>query len=171
MNAERLEQIKARAAKATAGPWAKNPFTAQVDAFETGVPVPVCALLWPTDLRTEDQVIADGEFIADARQDIPDLLEETERLNVELETVKVYSVACTNGARSTITALEADNERLKDALKPFVNYISEFDKIAGEHVLISYPDDFWIAQLKAAPKVSIQLGHFRNARRALEAKP
>ena len=83
-----IAAIKARADKATSGPWAKNPFTAHVDAFEQGCPLPVCALLWPTDLRTEDQSIADGEFIAHARTDIPALiaaLEASESARVKAE--------------------------------------------------------------------------------------
>ncbi len=85
-----IAAINARADAATSGPWAKNPFTAHVDAFEQGYPIPVCALLWPTDLRTEDQSIADGEFIAHARTDIPDLLaaleaSETARVKAERE--------------------------------------------------------------------------------------
>lgn len=54
----------------TAGPWAVNPTNAQVDAFDTGVPVPVCQLLWPTELRSEAETEANGHLIAAA----PELL-------------------------------------------------------------------------------------------------
>jgi hypothetical protein len=87
MTPERLEQIKARVEKATEGPWAKHPALAQVDAFNTGVPVPVFQALWPTDLRSEEETEANEEFIAHARQDVPDLVAEVERLfsiNVQL---------------------------------------------------------------------------------------
>lgn len=55
----------------TPGPWAVNPFNAQVDAFVGGEPLPVCQLLWPTDERTEEETFANARLIAAA----PDLLE------------------------------------------------------------------------------------------------
>lgn len=54
----------------TPGPWAVHPLTAQVDGFATGEPVPVCKLLWPTAVRSEDETEANGHLIAAA----PDLL-------------------------------------------------------------------------------------------------
>jgi hypothetical protein len=50
----------------TPGPWAVNPVNAQVDAFDSGKPVPVCQLLWPTALRSEDVTEANGHLIAAA---------------------------------------------------------------------------------------------------------
>jgi hypothetical protein len=56
--------------KFTAGPWAVNPFVAQVDAFGSdGRPLAVCQLLWPTDERSEAETEANGHLIAAA----PDL--------------------------------------------------------------------------------------------------
>lgn len=60
----------------TPGPWAVNPFDAKVDAFDTGKPLPVCAMLWPTDERTEETTYANANLISAA----PDMLEALERL-------------------------------------------------------------------------------------------
>lgn len=56
--------------KHSAGPWAVNPFNAQVDAFKDGRPLPVCQLLWPTDERSEAETQANARLIAEA----PDML-------------------------------------------------------------------------------------------------
>lgn len=55
----------------TPGPWAVNPFNAQVDSAVNGAPVPVCQMLWPTSLRTEAETEANACLIAAA----PELLE------------------------------------------------------------------------------------------------
>jgi hypothetical protein len=57
--------------KFTAGPWAVNPFVAQVDAFGSDGPLAVCQLLWPTDERSEAETEANGHLISAA----PDLYE------------------------------------------------------------------------------------------------
>jgi hypothetical protein len=60
----------------TPGPWAVNPVNAQVDAFDSGKPVPVCQLLWPTALRSEDVTEANGHLIA-ASPELYEMLRET----------------------------------------------------------------------------------------------
>jgi hypothetical protein len=65
-----LTERIAEAEKATAGPWAVHPSVAQVDAF-TPHPVPVCQLLWPTELRTEAETEANAAFIATSRTAAP----------------------------------------------------------------------------------------------------
>lgn len=52
----------------TPGPWLVNPFVARVD---NGLDSPICELLWPTSLRSEDETEANGRLIAAA----PELLE------------------------------------------------------------------------------------------------
>lgn len=78
---------------ATRGPWGLNPIKAQVDEMNTLEPV--CALLWPTELRTEEQTIANGEHVA--AFDPPTvlaLLDEIEKLRQELAVLKpVYDEA------------------------------------------------------------------------------
>lgn len=54
--------------RATPGPWAVHPVKATVDGFDTGEPLPVCAMLWPTDKRTEEQTEANADLCAAAPQ-------------------------------------------------------------------------------------------------------
>jgi hypothetical protein len=59
----------------TPEPWAVNPLRAHVDAFDTGVPIPVCQLLWPTEDRSEAETEANGHRIVscvNALQGVPD---------------------------------------------------------------------------------------------------
>lgn len=63
-------------AQHTPGPWAVNPAFARVDALGANSPVPVCQLLWPTDLRSEEETEANARIIAGS----PDLLAALEYL-------------------------------------------------------------------------------------------
>src|SRR5690606_38182934 len=59
---ERLAELRRIAEAATPGPWAVNPFKALVDEMATLTPV--CAMLWPTELRTEEQTLSNALHIA-----------------------------------------------------------------------------------------------------------
>jgi len=85
---EQIAEWKRLADAATEGPLARNPFVAQIDAFENGVAIPVCKLLWPTDLRTEAQTEANGDFIVAAWVAVPALIAEVERLTAENERLQ-----------------------------------------------------------------------------------
>ena len=54
--------------KFTPGPWAVHPVLARVDAFNLFDGDPVCQLLWPTELRSEEETEANGLLIAAAPQ-------------------------------------------------------------------------------------------------------
>lgn len=67
----------------TPGPWIVNPFCAQVDSHavdEDGDPIPVCQLLWPTDLRSEAETMANAAFIVRACNSHYELLEALEAM-------------------------------------------------------------------------------------------
>lgn len=49
--------------KHTPTPWAVNPIKAQVDAFDHDGPLPVCQMLWPTTLRSEQEALANAARI------------------------------------------------------------------------------------------------------------
>lgn len=82
---DRLAELRLIAEAATPGPWAVNPTKAQIDDMNTLVPI--CALLWPTDLRTEEQTLANGEYIA--AFDPPTVLALLERI-LDLEHRLIY---------------------------------------------------------------------------------
>jgi hypothetical protein len=74
-----IEQLKKLAQAATPGTWAANPVFAQIDSLPSGVPV--CQLLWPTELRSEDETLANGDFIVAANPSaILGLIETIEQL-------------------------------------------------------------------------------------------
>jgi hypothetical protein len=83
-----IEAIRARANAATAGPWIRVPQRGTGDMiareYDTGKQMSprglrlICSMLMRGNSRKQDQ--ANSEFIANARADIPDLLNEIERL-------------------------------------------------------------------------------------------
>ena len=90
MDEKQLQEIRARVEKATPGPWIHmdgDVFYGEirdVDNFDLIAEVP------EADDRPED-----FEFMAEARQDIPDLLAEVERLREEVTKFKHrYELAC-----------------------------------------------------------------------------
>ena len=103
MNAERLEQIKERAEKAVAGPWTvENPMDSPAviaNGHKQAYDWDFIAHIETGKAKHSVKADRNASFIAHARQDIPDLLAEIERLTTR------------------ITALETENERLLEALK------------------------------------------------------
>lgn len=82
---ERLRQIEERTTKATAGPWA-------VDRGEAHEGDWFCHVDGWTDTGTEwlNLALDDATFIANARQDVPDLVAEVRRLREMLG--RVFSI-------------------------------------------------------------------------------
>lgn len=76
--ADRLAEIRARAERATEGPWVQLP------PWET-VPATTPSIISPNgDIADRIEAEADAEFIAHAREDVPYLLDEVERLRADL---------------------------------------------------------------------------------------
>lgn len=116
MNAEQLNAIKERAAKATPGQWLVRKHTngtIDVISVETTEHHEYLS-------RIELGELEDAEFIAHAREDVPALVAEVERLttvkhrlNSEIEIYrKQYE-----GAQIQLNESEVDNERLRKALE------------------------------------------------------
>lgn len=84
LTAERLADIRTREQAATAGPWtAAEDLTVEADA---GV---IAALDWHAESEEELAAYqADTAFIAAARQDVPDLLDEVTRLRTAVVTAR-----------------------------------------------------------------------------------
>lgn len=65
----------------TQGPYAVNPERAFVEEFGTGEPLPICAMLWPTEQRSEDETVANALLFASCDPDtIRGLLAERDGL-------------------------------------------------------------------------------------------
>ena len=102
MTNEQLAAIKARCEKATPGPWevrsiepeefdavSDDTFYIMADKWEVASITTYERVIEPDWQRDDDE--ADADFIAHAREDIPALLAEVERLRVALERVsKIY---------------------------------------------------------------------------------
>lgn len=82
LTTERLEAIRQRAEKATEGPWFNTEYhVATKPNIRGGYPSDSASVCEINDGEyIENLNMADAEFIAHARQDIPDLLSEVERL-------------------------------------------------------------------------------------------
>lgn len=98
---DRLQEIREREAAATAGPW-------QAQEYDDHLGDEGCAILagngmgqrgiaysLPYSWHGQDAVEADAEFIAQAREDVPFLLEQvdTYRAHVEADHAKLEQVA------------------------------------------------------------------------------
>jgi hypothetical protein len=82
LNAEELEAIRKRAEAATEGPW----FVEGETVYSSGV---LLAGAYPAMICDEcDET--EAEFIAHARQDVPRLLAEIERLRNELDSIRFW---------------------------------------------------------------------------------
>jgi hypothetical protein len=81
LNAEELEAIRKRAEAATPGPWFDSE-TVYVVSNVRGD-----SIEWGADFIAETQEQSDAEFIANAREDVPKLLVEIERLRKTLDYI------------------------------------------------------------------------------------
>jgi hypothetical protein len=72
-------------AKYTPGPWIVNPFNAWVEL--PGVNAPICAMLWRTELRSEDETLANARLIAAAPELVETLRALVEACSLEVEEV------------------------------------------------------------------------------------
>lgn len=88
---ERLEAIRQRAEKATAGPWTCTDSSVESKYAKSywwgGEDNEVCSLSDGGEYIENLNAEADAKFIAHARQDIPDLLAEVERLRNEINFI------------------------------------------------------------------------------------
>lgn len=106
MTPERLAAIKARADAATPGPWktGEDDFTKHtIYAAKDRATIIVqrrddSDMFWNSIIPLK-QTFSDAAFIAHAREDVPALLEEVERLRKQLDGLKkiaAFSMGCTS---------------------------------------------------------------------------
>jgi hypothetical protein len=132
MNKTQLDEIKAREEKATPGPWfatvaheweptgSNDEYGASIDAYPPGVPPHDS--FGPVVMGGHGQKVSgavgvllnnDAQFIAHAREDVPALVAEIERLKEENAELKTRAELLQNSNQSLsvfITALEKQGE-------------------------------------------------------------
>ncbi len=81
---EKLAEMQARCDAATPGPWIYDEFQLTIDIDLDPLPENTVAQI--DELRDH---APDGEFIAHARTDLPQVLADNERLRAEVERLKV----------------------------------------------------------------------------------
>lgn len=111
MNAEQLNAIKERVAKATPGPWDEmdDLFVIEGDGLIIG------------ELIAKTEIKADAEFIAAAREDVPALVAEVERLQNRCE---LYEEARRNDGKM-IEYKDAEIARLRVELTDIIAVATE----------------------------------------------
>ena len=122
---DRLNEIRARAEAATPGEWAarKDQFIEWFGIVALNDEHWSTVTTWPVLSGDNDYGpaggitnAADATFIAHAREDIPYLLAEVERLREELDDATGGFVTATPTAMERITSLKTEVERLRAAL-------------------------------------------------------
>jgi hypothetical protein len=113
-----IEEIKARAAAATPGPWKSKINGNTVRSYGIiSQTRKICSAI--------STLTADAEFIAHARTDIPDLIAEVERLQslcqklIGEEGIFQEKEALIENLRSDNARLQAENKRLTSILKTY----------------------------------------------------
>lgn len=102
-----LDAIRKRADAASGGPWEVDaPLTATVRSRGTGTPIALCGM------ADDPGVLADAEFITHAREDVPALLAEVDRLRAALHTARASHA---DQWGDDITCADADDAQLTAA--------------------------------------------------------
>lgn len=84
----------------TPGPWLVSPFCARVEVPDADAPI--CELLWPTDLRSEEETYDNAALIASA----PALLEALQSLERYLRDTPHHNAIEAAAARKAIAKAE-----------------------------------------------------------------
>lgn len=151
LTAEQLQDVKERADKATPGEWLIN-----VHYDENGAKEGTC------DIHTNNEPVAcytneyDAQFIAHARQDIPELLQQVASLQDEYERMKQsrnhwHRVAvgrrmATTESKGRLDRTELaeakarmENERLRELLEISLSYAPTHVRLMAERVKVGEP--------------------------------
>lgn len=120
-----LEAIRARAAAATGGPWVPY-FNSHGDPYVTLPGLYLTRRIADVSVSPDDYGKANAEFIAHAREDVPDLLAEVARLTEELDAAhannRIYYESC--------RAAEAARDSLRTALAEILHATETTYRIA-----------------------------------------
>jgi hypothetical protein len=182
----RIAELRALGAKATKLPYRQHlvddTTIIAVDGTEIACTFPQGGIDDDVDFATDvEQKERDAAFLAAAANTLPAALDEIERLRAEndksraccgelREVTLAMNCATVNNTRTlaeAVAAMRAENERLREALRPFVS-IASVNEDADD---ATFPDNFgyFIGVLMDDPEdIDLRLAHFRRARRALE---
>ena len=122
MDAAELEKIRARAEAATPGPWGFTPAPNSkfiTSIYSDALGGPDKGDLAFANIGEWGQQNSDAEFIAHARQDIPALIAEVERLRELFMATRGRGHWLTQKEYARAQSAEAREERLEGALRPF----------------------------------------------------
>lgn len=108
--------------------WAVNPLLAQVDEFVDGSAIPVCQMLWPTKLRTEEKTFEYASLIAAA----PVTAAELDRLRecntamlaaLRLALPHVQQIASQKPTEPTRMARQQNALKAADAIRAIIDAV------------------------------------------------
>lgn len=117
---ERLKEIKARAEAATPGPWNSWAVVDGIPHNHVASPTEEIAELDNGEYIENPNMDADAKFIAHARQDVPDLIAEVERLEAKLKNVTegvVGRMPSEYAAQHKLAAIRKKAEPIDDVLE------------------------------------------------------
>lgn len=150
-----LQAIKERAEKATLGPWkadkcgggvkTEHPEAQEVSGYWGGSHNGVCNLNDGEYIENSNDK-HDAEFIANARQDIPNLLAEVERLNAIIADLELDAKCNEDATEIVFSVLSEENERLRKAIDSAISLLPDGEnRLANRHLCeaIEVDEDYY----------------------------
>lgn len=152
MTPERIAEIRRLAEAATKGPW-----TAKEPAFAPGIKARVFGPTYKGKFEgQETMAVPDADFIAAAREAVPELLDDVDRLEARvkelsnpatwratinrLESAELAALAELDERIAENAALKARVEKLEEVRKAAMAWLSSFDTQIPENADSDYVD-------------------------------
>lgn len=158
---EREQEIRERVARATEGPW--NTHLVDDTCVVSADGTEVCTTCDSSQTERDDgynieyeRMEKDAAFIAHARQDIPDLLAEIDRLNANLRTVQ-------NAAKTLAAAQGSELEHRRQNANYDHKLRSEHDSLIERDAIMTAENERLSAALTAAKAENERLSAQRDA--------
>jgi hypothetical protein len=149
-----VDAIRARADAATPGPWATDP--SQCEVLINTPDYRTLVLLGDHDTRElHPQADADATFLAAAREDIPALLDEVERLRANWHQIEQMFADAARSVDESVRAEQRLRSELRDARNDLLDVRGLLSPNGGDSVL---PDDMADIGERVAPAVEWLIG-------------